>query len=258
MAPGRHIVSTVPGLSTLARLAPPENLVEPGYLRINGTSFSSPQVAGAAALLLQQKPALTPDQVKWILMRAARSLEGSNAGALDLAATASMLALPGSANVGIPYSTWATPGDSTSRFLGGLSLTDKAAAWEKAAGLFERLAQMTSDQAAKARPSQQRQLWQRSADSWARASAAWDSAADAWADAGVVEKAAAASQNAGNDWKKTGDAWNLAMAPDKASAAWDRASAAWDAAAEWSKASAAWDKGAAWDDGVWDATAAWD
>jgi serine protease AprX len=41
------------------------------YLRLSGTSMATPMVSGAAALLLQQQPALTPDQAKSRLMRTA-------------------------------------------------------------------------------------------------------------------------------------------------------------------------------------------
>jgi len=41
------------------------------YYRISGTSMATPVVSGAAAILLQQHPALTPDQVKARLMKTA-------------------------------------------------------------------------------------------------------------------------------------------------------------------------------------------
>jgi serine protease AprX len=45
----------------------------PSYFRMSGTSTASPVVAGAAALILQQNPSLTPDQVKYRLIKTARA-----------------------------------------------------------------------------------------------------------------------------------------------------------------------------------------
>lgn len=42
LAPGRGIVASVPVDTTLDIIAPIENHVAPGYLRMNGTSMSSP------------------------------------------------------------------------------------------------------------------------------------------------------------------------------------------------------------------------
>jgi serine protease AprX len=84
LAPGRQIVSVLAPNSLYARVAPIGNLVGSGYLRISGTSFSAPQVAGAAALLLQQNPGWSPDQIKYILVSTARPVSGSPAPALDL------------------------------------------------------------------------------------------------------------------------------------------------------------------------------
>ena len=45
---------------------------------LNGTSMATPAVAGAAALVLQANPTLTPNLVKTILMYTAQQLEGAN------------------------------------------------------------------------------------------------------------------------------------------------------------------------------------
>lgn len=78
VAPGTNIVSlrsapTVTGVSGIAgvdtqRLSPTEM---PYYTTATGTSFSSPQVAGAIALMLEVNPNLTPADVKDILSRTA-------------------------------------------------------------------------------------------------------------------------------------------------------------------------------------------
>jgi serine protease AprX len=111
LAPGRKIAALLPAGTTLGAAAPAANIVASGYATMSGTSFSAPQVAGAAALLLQQHPTWTPDQVKWVLGQTAHPVTGVATGALDLAAAMNFTAAPGSANVGIapaPLQTAAT------------------------------------------------------------------------------------------------------------------------------------------------------
>ncbi len=72
-AAGRYMVGAIPSGSTLAS-EKAANLVSPGYMRLSGTSFSAPVVAGAAAQLLARHPNWTPDQVKGALMMTARRL----------------------------------------------------------------------------------------------------------------------------------------------------------------------------------------
>lgn len=96
-APGVNIVSTVPG----------------GYAAFQGTSMSSPHVAGAAALLLQKHPDWTVDEVKAALMNTAEELidpatgkpyphntQGAGSIRIVEALTTETLVIPGSHSFG--------------------------------------------------------------------------------------------------------------------------------------------------------------
>ncbi len=73
VAPGAHVLSLrVPG-STLDR-ENPTGVVGTRFFRGSGTSQATAAVSGAAAVLLSQKPYLTPDQVKNLLTRTARTI----------------------------------------------------------------------------------------------------------------------------------------------------------------------------------------
>lgn len=71
MAPGARIISYM--ASGTLRDMSPANVVDSQYFRMGGTSVAAPVVSGVAALMLQEDPTLTPDQVKWLLMRTTRS-----------------------------------------------------------------------------------------------------------------------------------------------------------------------------------------
>ncbi|MGH8895082.1 MAG: S8 family serine peptidase, partial [Actinomycetes bacterium] len=91
VAPGVSVVSLrAKGSFVDARYADSAAIGE-RFFKGSGTSQSAAVVSGAAALLLSQRPGLTPDQVKDVLRRSARavpntSTDAQGAGSLDLAA----------------------------------------------------------------------------------------------------------------------------------------------------------------------------
>jgi serine protease AprX len=96
VAPGKGILSlSVPG-SRLAEMNPQAVFGTTGrFLRGSGTSQAAAMVSGAAALLIQERPELTPDQVKQLLIETAHPLEyadevAQGAGLLKVSAASSL------------------------------------------------------------------------------------------------------------------------------------------------------------------------
>jgi serine protease AprX len=69
-APGSNIYSVLSKDSPWKTQYPDRVALNGQYIRLSGTSMSAPMVTGAVALLLQDEPNLTPDQVKYRLMNA--------------------------------------------------------------------------------------------------------------------------------------------------------------------------------------------
>lgn len=70
---GLQLTNTYPGNSVPLGYYVTNGTSQPStyYFEMSGTSMASPMVAGAAALLLQKQPSLTPDQIKAKLMKTA-------------------------------------------------------------------------------------------------------------------------------------------------------------------------------------------
>ena len=92
VAPGRRIDAPVPAGSKLATTFT-DRLTTPGYMWMSGTSFSSPMVAGTAAMLHALNPSWGPDQVKGALMLTTVPLvntTGVGVGEVDAAAASAV------------------------------------------------------------------------------------------------------------------------------------------------------------------------
>jgi serine protease AprX len=124
VAPGVGIVSLrVPG-SYIAQSYPGAAVGELG-MRGSGTSQSAAVVSGAVALLLQQRPWLTPAEVKWLLQKTAVNLrktpkDAEGAGSIEVADAAR------SWWVGAAETSYSTGRGSLELARGGVHVTDGA------------------------------------------------------------------------------------------------------------------------------------
>lgn len=88
VAPGKSVVSLRnPG--SFVDQEHPEGYVNPRFFRGSGTSQAAAVVSGAAALILEQRPNATPDQVKALMMQTAAPMpvadkQAQGAGVLDM------------------------------------------------------------------------------------------------------------------------------------------------------------------------------
>lgn len=129
-APGRYMFGPVPSGAALLTLLP-DRLVSPGYMWMSGTSFSAPVVSAAAAYVLANHPAWTPDQVKGALMLTAASPNGYTAGGAlgvgEVQAHAAATSADGAANPNLGLDQFVTTDPTT-----GLNRFDTDA-WSTAA-----------------------------------------------------------------------------------------------------------------------------
>jgi serine protease AprX len=138
-AAGRYIIGPVPPNASL-KIAKPDNVVSPTYMRLSGTSFAAPIVAGAAAQILAKHPTWTPDQVKGALMLKARfvpeeGLEGAAGVGEVNASRAAAVLTPPNPNVALNKFLVPDPKGTGTPVFDSVSWTDVAKAdvsWDSA------------------------------------------------------------------------------------------------------------------------------
>ena len=104
LAPGHRLVSTLAIGSDFEKLCR-KCIIGRAYFRLSGTSMSSAVVSGVAALMLEKRPSLTPNQVKGAMLSTLYNVPGTGA-AVDSSAA---LDGTGSANQGLVPNTLIDP-----------------------------------------------------------------------------------------------------------------------------------------------------
>ncbi|MCW2723293.1 MAG: aprX [Frankiales bacterium] len=199
VATGSHVVSLrAPG--SVIDSANPGSRVDGSYFRGSGTSFSTAVASGAVAVLLSQRPGLTPDQVKALLTATAYQAPGladrraAGAGGLDLAKAlaAPTPADPGNTSVQVPGDPelWAT-------FLSAVISGDRKAA----ASSWSRLSPEARNWAASSWSSLSFEARNWAARNWAgRDWAGADGTAEEWAARNWAARNWAASSWSASSW----------------------------------------------------------
>lgn len=126
-APGEHLVGLRAPGSTVDR-ANPGSVVEGAYFKGSGTSMSAAVAAGAAALLIAERPDYSPDDVKYALMAGATPIPDGDADSVG----AGVVEVASALEAGRPSDLPPVPGqgeDDESKPSGKWESADGAQAW---------------------------------------------------------------------------------------------------------------------------------
>lgn len=208
VAPGAHVISTGAVGSTVWNGNPNSHL-SGGYMVGSGTSFSTAVTSGAAAVLIADRPRLSPDQVKALATDTAYDVDGpkrsTGAGGLDLSdaldartphVKSSREAFPGAANAWAAFLQALLDNDQKAAANAWAELSPEARQWaaRQWAGLDLEARQWAARQWAA-------RQWAGDAEEWAaRQWAARQWAARQWADSDWSARQWSARQWSAQQW----------------------------------------------------------